>query len=128
MPKSMVTAVGFSARTWAAKRRAPPVAVSPPMPALRKVRPHLGKRVVRYSSMSVEYWYWAVMLSPRKKMRSPFWKKNLSLSAAARPPAATSTTSAARGAQVFLMAVLSWQGWLGQACSTGAAAGEQGFS
>jgi hypothetical protein len=62
MPKSMVTHVGFSSRTCLVNRRAPPVAVSPPMPELRKVRFQSGKRVVRYSSMSLEYWYCSVML------------------------------------------------------------------
>ena len=76
MPKSMVTAVGFSASTWLANRFAPPVAVSPPMPALMNVRSHFGNRVVRYSSMMLEYWYCSVMLSPRKTIRSPLLKKN----------------------------------------------------
>jgi hypothetical protein len=60
MPKLMVTAVGFSARTCSWNRPAPPFAVSPPMPAFRNVRFQSGNRVVRYSSMSVEYWYCSV--------------------------------------------------------------------
>ena len=51
MPKLMVTAVGFSSRTWVWNRPAPPLAVSPPMPALRNVKFQSGNRVVRYSSM-----------------------------------------------------------------------------
>src|ERR1700736_3598728 len=53
------------------------------MPALMKVSFQSGKRVVRYSSRSVEYWYCSVMLSPRKTTRSPFLKKKSFGSAAA---------------------------------------------
>ena len=115
MPKLMVTAVGFSSRTWAWKRPAPPLAVSPPMPALRNVRFHSGNRVVRYSSMSVEYWYCSVMLSPRKTMRSPGLKKKPFSGSAARGCGRVNRERAddggERGGEKQTAAVLaSWEG------------------
>jgi len=45
MPKLMVTLLGFSSRMWLLKRLAPPLAVSPPMPAFRKKKSAPGKRL-----------------------------------------------------------------------------------
>src|SRR5437870_5447123 len=110
MPKLIVTQVGFSASTWAANRFAPPLAVSPPMPALRNVRFHLGKRVVRYSSISLEYWYCSVMLSPKNMMRS-FGRKTSSpcgSAAAAREHIAKHKTKP--GSRRFMVDSSSWAG------------------
>src|SRR5207249_11892429 len=67
------------------------------MPALMNVRFHFGKRVVRYSSISVEYWYCSVMLSPRKTMRSPSLKKNCLGDSACSSPARRNSVRAATG-------------------------------
>src|SRR5262249_30178937 len=96
--KLMVTAVGLSSRTVFWNRPAPPLAVSPLMPALRNVSFHSGNRVVRYSSMYVEYWYWAVMLSPRNTMRSPGLKKNSACFGFCDQAAAVENASAANTA------------------------------
>src|SRR5712692_3313699 len=95
MPKSMVMAVGFSASTCLANRAWPPTARSPPIPELRKVKSQVGNRVVRYSSISVEYWYCSVMLSPRKTIWSPFLKKNSPADSAWSCPAAVKRMSKA---------------------------------